>query len=223
MNSEDIKLELGKTTCVKVSDKLVAFVTYRYDDLAPNPLGDDHFLGSIYSFNARHVNYVHPDELAERGYKGVVPLSYFEHGLCRWFVAGHADVVLPDFQWDGVTVAGAWVPPEQDGSPSEAERLERAKAACEVYTAWCNGNVYFWSVDVYEARYTEDGRLYDLVTDYRHQSPLAEDLCGDVYSDEHETRKEIARFLRTTLSEFDDDYKAAFRRALEHAKRRAQD
>ena len=64
-------------------------VIIEVDDDAPNPLNDESGLGILLSLNHRHRNY--DPEAVERAVacnQDFVPLSYFEHGLCR---------CLPDF------------------------------------------------------------------------------------------------------------------------------
>lgn len=130
-------------------------VIIEVDDDAPNPLTDESGLGILLSLNHRHRNY--DPEAVERAVacnQDFVPLSYFEHGLCRWAVAGE----LPpgaDCPWDSVTFAGLWLPDEdtlQDARELEGDARrqfmrESARSACEIYTSWCNGEVYRFRVD----------------------------------------------------------------------------
>ena len=66
--------------------------TYRiriYPDPMPNPLEDWSEMGTILSLNRRHGNFDPAGvEEAIGSNPDAVPLSYFEHGLCRWSVAG---------------------------------------------------------------------------------------------------------------------------------------
>jgi len=80
-----------------------------------NPLEDCDGVGKIHSFSRRHDNSVNPSEaesLLDEHKTMAVMLSYFEHGLCRWGVAGTLSG-MPDFQWDGVKYAGIWVPDDE--------------------------------------------------------------------------------------------------------------
>lgn len=130
-------------------------ISIEVDDDAPNPLNDAAGLGSILSLNFRHRSY---DPAAiERALEcnpDYVPLSYFEHGACRWSVAGE----LPpesDNPWDSVQFAGIWLPDE--ATIEEARNLggftrrqylrKRARVACRFFTDWCNGEVYRFRVD----------------------------------------------------------------------------
>jgi hypothetical protein len=124
------------------------------DDDAPNPLEDCDELGRILSLNRRHRHF-DPDgiETALASNPDALPLSYFEHGLCRWSVAGELPAAC-HCPWDSVAFAGLWLP---DASTLESARhcrgaarrrfmRTRARQACDVYTAWCNGEVYGYEV-----------------------------------------------------------------------------
>jgi hypothetical protein len=88
--------------------------TYRIricqDADAPNPLKDWCEIGTILSLNRRHRNF-DPDgvEAAIESNPDAVPLSYYEHGLCLWSVAGElpAGARCP---WDSAAFAGVWLP-----------------------------------------------------------------------------------------------------------------
>lgn len=132
--------------------------TYRiaiyHDAHAPNPLEDGDEMGTILSLNRRHRNF---DPAAiESAIAGpdAVPLSYFEHGLCRWAVAGElpAGARCP---FDSVSFAGIWLP---DALTLESARpyggwtrrqfmRKRARQACDVYTEWCNGEAYGYQLE----------------------------------------------------------------------------
>lgn len=90
-----------------------------------------------------------------------VPLSYWQHSNCAWGVAGSLSH-YQYFRWDGTEFAGVWEPDEVcineldlAGAPGTNERVMRAwelaKSACEVYTKWCNGEVYFYRLEVFDA------------------------------------------------------------------------
>ena len=115
-----------------------------------DPLEDWSEMGTILSLNRRHNNFDSDGvEDALGNNPDAVPLSYFEHGLCRWAVAGElpAGARCP---WDSVPFAGVWLP---DAATLASARpyggwtrrqfmRKRARQACEVYTQWCNGDVY---------------------------------------------------------------------------------
>lgn len=68
-------------------------------------------MGHIRSFSSRHSNNmpVEDGQAIIESDKDAVLLSYFEHGLCRWGVAGTMSN-MPDFRWDGTRFAGVWWP-----------------------------------------------------------------------------------------------------------------
>ena len=108
----------------EVRDGYIIFEKIVHDECACNPLEDMDCMGSIYSFGRRHNNFIdreHAEMLLEEYGKDVVFLSYFEHGLCKWGVAGSMGN-MPDFQWDGVSYAGLWIPDKY--LIEEAEKLD---------------------------------------------------------------------------------------------------
>ena len=86
---------------------------------APNPLEEWSEMGTILSLNSRHNNYdpAGIEEAIETN-ADAVKLSYYEHGLCRWSVAGELPAAA-HCPWDSVSFAGIWLP--------DAETLESAK------------------------------------------------------------------------------------------------
>ena len=133
--------------------------TYRIaiyaDPDASNPLDDWSEMGTILSLSSRHANY-HPgsvDDLLENN-PDAVPLSYYEHGLCLWSVAGELPAHLR-CPWDSVGIAGFWLPDAETlssaknygGSTRRHFMRKRARQACEAYTQWCNGDVYGYEVE----------------------------------------------------------------------------
>ena len=83
-----------------------------------------------------------------------MPLSYFEHGLCLWSVAGELPAACR-CPWDSVGFAGIWLP---DAETLESARnyggrtrrhfmRKRARQACDAYTQWCNGEVYGYEIE----------------------------------------------------------------------------
>ena len=132
--------------------------TYRIsiypDGAPPNPLDDWGDMGSILSLNHRHVN-LDPAgiEAAIADNPDAVPLSYFEHGLCRWSVADEmpAGCRCP---FDSVPFAGLWLPDattlasarNYGGRTRRHFMRKRARQACDAYTLWCNGDVYGYEI-----------------------------------------------------------------------------
>lgn len=132
--------------------------TYRIsiypDGDTSNPLDDWSEMGRILSLNRRHVNFDPGGvEAAIENDADAVPLSYFEHGQCRWSVAGElpAGCRCP---WDSVPFAGVWLPDADTlasarnygGRTRRHFMRKRARQACDAYTDWCNGDVYGFEV-----------------------------------------------------------------------------
>lgn len=134
--------------------------TYRlslfHDHDAPNPLDEWSEMGTILSLNRRHNNY-DPEGVgrAIEGNPDAVPLGYHEHGLCLWTPADE----LPDLDrcpWDSVSVAGVWLPDagtlasarHYGGRTRRLFLMKRARQSCEVYSMWCNGQVYGYEVEL---------------------------------------------------------------------------
>ena len=133
--------------------------TYRIrifpDPDASNPLEDWSEMGTILSLNHRHVNYDPAGvEDAIANNPDAVPLSYFEHGLCLWSVAGELPAGA-NCPWDSVAFAGVWLPDAETmesaknygGRTRHHFMRKRARQACEPYTQWCNGDVYGYEVE----------------------------------------------------------------------------
>ena len=196
----------GNTVHVEIGPDHVGFVRIDYDECPVNPLDDCDGMGTIYSFNQRHHSFKHPDELEDDPDR--VALSYFEHGNCVWGVQGVMSQ-MPDFRWDGVEAAGAWYPDDVIRETAKDAGLEgparkewmaaQAESACETYTQWCNGEVYFWGAHVYKVRRTEAGELYDRLDDYRMDEAVVEESCGGFYGQEH-LSEEVASILKHAVA-----------------------
>lgn len=182
--------EIGSQLSVQMG-KHIAFVCLEYDEFSDNPLKDSAWYGYIISLERRHSSY--DAEQFSKSYKNkdCVVLSYFEHGDCIWAPAGKLPAGA-NCPWDSVNTAGLWLPNEcimreldQLGKPGSKRRRDRveklAEEACKVFTEWCNGNIYAYSVEVFEARYAESGELLDLMQDYRHDDSIVNASCGGFY------------------------------------------
>lgn len=90
----------------KLDDGRMVIGYLMHDDDCSNPLEDCDAMGSIHSFGRHHKRTKGPDEF-NSNIPYHIPLSYFEHGQCRWGVAGSMSS-MPDFQWDGTLFAGFW-------------------------------------------------------------------------------------------------------------------
>jgi len=180
----------------RLAGKYVIFWTIEYDHDVPNPLEDCDGMGKIYSLNRKHINYDHGfiKKILKRRKSGeevdVVKLSYFEHGLCRWMVAGTPKRGMAgDWRWDGVDFAGIWVPDdclikeaeELTGEARDSKMIEWAEQACEIYTDWCNGNFYGYTIKSFRVD-DEDSEEYE---DYEHESPIDNDSCWGYYGLEY--------------------------------------
>ena len=130
-------------------------ITVYPDGDAPNPLEDWSEMGQILSLNRRHVNFDGAGvEAAIEDNPDAVPLSYFEHGLCLWSVAGElpAGCRCP---FDSVALAGVWLPDaatlesaaRYGGRTRRHFMRKRARQACDAYTRWCNGEVYGYAIE----------------------------------------------------------------------------
>lgn len=159
-----------------MTDKKFRLTIHHDEDSAHlNPNEEDN-LFRLHSFSTRHISYTDPDKLLAcnkcgedkgdhpiRDYNGRFlcvryegpegfPLSYFEHGLCRWSLAGEMDGA-PDFRWDGVRIAGfleVVVSDSERGWWDEQTpefKVEVARGFVETYTEWCNGEVYGYTLE----------------------------------------------------------------------------
>ena len=194
---------------------MIVFVRIEHDQDTENPLTNCDGMGKILSLSHRHSNYAKSeiDELIESKSRNWVPLSYFEHGLCKWDVKGTMSD-MPDFQWDGVSFAGAWVPDDvcideaksagkkavkklkEENSQASKEEITKtrreayanrlkqmASEACEVYTSWCNGDCYYFRAEVFKAKFDDDKKVLTDHDDYEGEEVVAEDSCGGYIGD----------------------------------------
>lgn len=111
----------------------------------------------LYSFSRRHKAFKHPDHFFEDGALNAelqrkldsglaFLLSYYEHGLCVWSLKGTG----PQCPWDSVDVAGilVWEHAEDEmGATTVEARTKDAASFLESYTAWCNGQVYGFTIE----------------------------------------------------------------------------
>jgi len=170
------------------------FITLHQDDsVMVNPCEDMDGLGTMHSLCRSHSNFNEQCPQLLKDDEDCVALSYFEHGQCLWFVEDSAIPAGVEFQWDGVRMAGVWEPDDAvrqaadslGHKPATAARKtwmqKQAAACCTTYTCWCNGEVYGYSIEVYDKRYHEAGELFDELDDYRHDTPVHEDACFGFY------------------------------------------
>lgn len=165
---------------------LIIFWEIEPDEDAPNPCKDFDAEGEIISCNPRHISHDRNriEEALEDPDSDAVPLSYFEHGLCRWMVRDASRHSIPDWQWDGTDFAGIWLPDKclldeaegLTGQERRAKMTEWAAQACKIYTQYCNGDVYGYTVKAY-AKKADDDHTYEEPEDYEDEECLHEDSC----------------------------------------------
>ena len=146
-------MEAIETSTVEQGGQTYRIAIY-HDADAPNPLEDGYDMGTILSLNRRHGNFDPGGiEAATESNPDAVPLSYFEHGLCRWSVMGELPAACR-CRWDSVGFAGLWLPDaatlesarNYGGSTRRHFMRKRARQACDAYTNWCNGDVYGFEI-----------------------------------------------------------------------------
>ena len=206
MNTQEIKFNYDDLNDEKVfiEGERIAFLKIQYDEHADNPLTEWDGEGRIYSFNSRHVNYIGNDaeEKIARLLRcdEAVVLDYSEHGNCLWSVQGgqHMD------RFDSVSGAGLWVPDAEAkaAAPNDDTRkawmIQRAKGACEVYTDWCNGNVFAYRLEAYPLTRDEHGNAIESKDHYESNlDPMYEDFVGGYFGDD--VYEEAAHALKQAL------------------------
>ena len=180
----------GETQSTIMGD-VIYFVTIEYDQLYENPTEDCAGMGKMHSLNRHHCNFNEACPQLLKDNPDSVALSYFERGQSMWFIEGRSTPPGVEFQWDGVKFAGVWEPNEfvcdaadtlnlVKGTPDRlAWMQDQAASTCEVYTQWCNGEVYSYDVSRYALRKSEDGDTFDAKDDYRFdEDQLDESSCG---------------------------------------------
>jgi hypothetical protein len=188
---DGLELELthrpeSEVTIRKTESSIIVGYLVQDSDCA-NPLEDDG-MGSIRSLNRRHINSIDYDEAVAilKSDKDAVALSYFEHGRCLWGVAGTMDG-MPDFNWDGTSFAGVWIPDDcvresfTKGKTSRKQWMrEQAAVACKEYTNWSNGDVFGVCVDTFnsEGEQIEDDACWGYIGSEYAESVLKEQVEG---------------------------------------------
>ena len=104
------------------------------------------------------VDIIHPG-MRRRFDRGLAYLlSVYRHSAEYWWIRGHCDRHIPDWQWDVTEFAGLLYWPHGSraiGIRSPQKRLEAAKGFMKAFNAYMNGNVYTVTVT------DEDGRFVD--------------------------------------------------------------
>ncbi len=138
-------------------------VTIGHDDSPECPSDWDGW--KLYSANPNHNGYRDPQEFADDhgnltiGIRRKLQvgtafvLGFFAHGPgCQVW---HIDSERPfgtegDYRWDGTSGAGIliWEAKASDLGPANyPDRAQSARTFLDTYTAWCQGQVYWFSVD----------------------------------------------------------------------------
>lgn len=124
-----------------------------------DPVNDYDGVWTPYSFSREFKNYRDPNDFFIDGDPSKPQLwlrnklrvglafymSYYEHGLCRWSLAGEGS----SCPWDSVGLAGVLVweePPSNMGAKTKEDRAKDARNFLEEYTEWCNGNCYWYTI-----------------------------------------------------------------------------
>lgn len=209
MTKTEVKIPdwTGKETTIL--DNHIIFVEIETDLDPENPCENWDGFGMIRSLSNRHINSIDYDEAKQilEDDPDAVALSYFEHGLSSWMVAGLPAPAGVEFQWDGVRFAGIWIPDDcvresyqgQDGLSRRDWMVKQAESACETYTQWCNGDVYGYNVEAYELRKDDDGEPYDVDSDCRRETPVFEDSCWGFYGIDS-VKEEVAEAVECALN-----------------------
>lgn len=157
---------------------------------AQNPSDEDGW--KLYSFSSRHTSFRNPDTFFQltRDHK-MIPklwlraklkagtaflLSYYEHGQSLWTLKGEA----PSCQFDTVGTAGVlvWEEPIKNLGPKTFEaRQKDARAFCETYTNWCNGNVYGYTIE------DEDGESDSSSSGWYDPAEMAMEIRAELHGE----------------------------------------
>ena len=181
----------------------ISFLRIVHDDSPSNPMTEWDGQGEIFSLNSRHIN-GDAERVREEieNNSDAVPLSYYEHGNCIWGVAGELNKVPGvEFQWDGVRFAGVWIPDKLalenignvQGEERRAKLREYAAGICEVYSQWCNGEVYGYQLETFALELDDDGDPIEEREEYcaKHDR-IEDDSCYGFYGSEYVKEEALA-------------------------------
>lgn len=121
------------------------YIGYDQDSECPNEFDG----WEVRSFSNRHVNFTHPDsfDMDEVEAGRAFLLSYYEHGNCIWKLNEDSPFTCP---WDSVGVAGIvrWNGTDtlEQNFDTPEQIKDSARSFVEVYTKWCNGEVYYYDI-----------------------------------------------------------------------------
>lgn len=132
-------------------------ITLYHDEFAESPAEFGDGCWKLYSFSHKHRSFEHPDKFFPDGKPTLAlrnklrvglafVLDYYEHGQCCWSLASNG----PSCRWDTARNAGLLVwehSPSVMGAKTREDRAKDAEGFLETYTAWCNGEVYGYSIE----------------------------------------------------------------------------
>jgi hypothetical protein len=160
-------------TIIDEANNQIIFAALHHDQNAQNPCDDGRY--TLYSLSHRHVNSISADEALaklEANPKDVFPLSYYEHSGSLWSLQGSG----PRCEFDTVDFAGILVI-ERDSDETQEFTSEYAQSCLDEFNAWANGDVYGYTVSVYELLRDTDGDIIDDENHYKRKDALHEDSC----------------------------------------------
>ena len=210
LNWPDVSYDRTNWESTIIEKKLIAFIAIHQDDTPVNPCEDWDGFGEIRSLSTKHINNISIEEVEDLiqddiGKEQTIPLSYFEHGNSIWGVKGTMNG-MPDFNWDGVDFAGVWIPDKECiNTVDHYEKLakekneefnrndkfkELAAQACKTYTAYVNGEVYGYNIELFRLQIDGDGDSIEEHGNYDHMDNLFEDSCWGFYGDDYDYMKE---------------------------------
>jgi hypothetical protein len=210
LNWPDVSFDNTNWESTMIENKLIAFVAIHHDDTPANPCMDWDGFGDIKSLSTKHINNISVEEIEDMLQDEIckeqtIALSYFEHGNCLWGVRGSMNN-MPDFNWDGTDFAGVWIPDdeciktvdhyeklakEKDEEFNRNEKFkEMATQACKTYTAYCNGEVYGYRIELHRLQFDGEKDPIEEHGNYEHLDILFEDSCWGFYGDDYDYMKE---------------------------------
>ena len=188
--------EVDQTTATVVGNKIV-FAWLKRDTQAQTPLANS-TAGYLYSFDQSHPNALLEQQRHETlNDPDALPLSHYHaEGRIRWVVKGSTVPLSPIMERNGIDVAGVWVPngivreqmtniamrPDYGSRSRQSLMRERAENVCEEYSAWRNGDFYWYYIATYNVK--RDGqRVLNRYEDYKSEDQLYSYAasCGRIF------------------------------------------
>jgi len=147
-----------------------------HDEDAMDPC--DFGLWKVFSFSRRHYNFKNPDDIDLKKTEPKLKdgrafwLDCYQHGCCTWSLHGEGT----QCQFDTAKKGGILFLLDQE-FVLEEDRKERACEFLNMYSQWCNGECYGWSVE------DENGDVIDSCGGYIGMDDLIEGI-RESYGDE---------------------------------------